>query len=93
MAHIGVGGSSRQENNAMSERPQLPQPTGVVTAIIGLGSNFVSGLPGQFLALLAINCVFVLGLLWFLNNQSVQRVALVDHLLTACLQSMDRRPN
>jgi hypothetical protein len=73
----------------VSDRP--PQPTGVVAAVIGLGSSVLGGLPGQFIALLAVNCVFVLGLLWFLNNQSVQRVQLVDHLLTACLQSIDRR--
>ena len=72
----------------MSERP--PPPTGVVTAIIGLGSNMVAGLPAQFLALVGINCIFVLGLLWFLNSQSQQRAVIVDHLLTACLQQADR---
>jgi hypothetical protein len=76
----------------VSEPSKEPQHSpGIVAAVIGLGSNVLGGLPGQFIALLAVNCVFVLGLLWFLNNQNVQRVALVDHLLTACLQSIDRR--
>ena len=66
------------------------QQPGVATAIIGLGSNVVAGLPAQFLALVGINVVFVLGLLWFLNSQAVQRTMVVDHILTACLQKVDR---
>lgn len=65
-------------------------PSGVVTAIIGLGSNVVAGLPAQFLALVGINVVFVLGLLWFLNGQAIQRTVVVDHILTACLQKVER---
>lgn len=67
------------------------QPPGVVTAIIGLGSNMVAGLPAQFLALVGINVIFVLGLLWFLNSQQVQRTMIVDHLLTACMQQTIRK--
>lgn len=67
------------------------QPPGVVTAIVGLGTHVVEGLPGQFLALVGINVIFVLGLLWFLNSQQVQRTMIVDHLLTACMQQAIRK--
>lgn len=53
-----------------------------------VGKQIVAGLPAQFLALLCINTVFVLGLLWFLDHRSSGEERILTPLLTACMQEI-----
>lgn len=42
-------------------------------------------LPAQFLVLVLMNTVFILGLLWFLDHQSAARERVLTPFLMACL--------
>lgn len=61
------------------------QHAGIIGAVQSVGGKLIGGLPAQFLALLAINVVFILGLLWFLNAQSAGRERVLAQIVTACL--------
>ena len=54
--------------------------------LTGLGNRLITSLPAQFLMLVLLNLFFVLGLLWFLNNQNASRERLLTPILTACIQ-------
>jgi hypothetical protein len=69
---------------------EAPRPTGVVGAIAGLGSELVRALPGHFVALLALNVAFLLGLLWFVHAESALRVRIVDKVLDVCSAEIEQ---
>lgn len=52
--------------------------------LVGLGSKLISGLPGQFLALLVINLVVVGGLFWHLGDQLDARERILAKLVENC---------
>lgn len=54
-------------------------------SIIGLGAQVVTSLPGQFLALLCINVVFVLGILWFLEKQQELATKVAVDVFDKCI--------
>jgi hypothetical protein len=58
----------------------------VVGHVTDLGRHALTAIPAQFLALLAINVVFLLGLLWFLDGQQSGRERILAQIVTACLQ-------
>ncbi len=47
-------------------------------------------LPPAFVALLCINLVFVLGLLWFLHDLSVVRIEAVTKIFQACTVALSK---
>jgi len=63
---------------------------GVTGAITGLGERLIAGLPGPFLALIALNAVFIIGVLWFVQAESALRVQVIDKILDACSAEMTR---
>jgi hypothetical protein len=65
-----------------------PQPSSFAGAAIEAGTKVASSLPGQFLALLLMNVVFILGLLAFLDRQERQRVELYGPILTTCIRGL-----
>jgi hypothetical protein len=54
-------------------RPAEPQSRNVTEAAIKIGTTFIQVLPPAFVALAAVNVVFLAGLLWFLNNEATMR--------------------
>jgi hypothetical protein len=64
------------------------QTSGIVGVTQDLGGRLISSLPAQFLLLCIINCIFVLGLLWFLEKQNEARERLLGPIVTSCLQEV-----
>lgn len=54
----------------------------IVTTTAG---KILNSLPAQFLVLVLINAVFVVGLLWFLNQQEMVRERTFAPLVKACI--------
>jgi len=52
------------------------QAHSIVGAVDSLGGKLISSVPAQFLALLLMNTVFILGLLFFLERETESRVQL-----------------
>lgn len=53
--------------------------------LTGLGKAIVNTLPGQFLALLLINVIFVLGILWFLEKQQELASTVAREVFDRCI--------
>ena len=58
---------------------------GLVGAATRLGQSLITALPPTFLLLVLINAAFILGLVWFLDDQLDQRTRLVGRLLDHCM--------
>jgi hypothetical protein len=56
--------------------------------ISDVGKQIVAALPSQFLMLLLINTIFIIGLLWFLDQGRMAQERLLTPLLTACMQEV-----
>jgi hypothetical protein len=54
--------------------------------IAGLGHRLIRSLPAQFLALLVIVCVIVLGLFWHLDNQLDARERILAKMVEGCMK-------
>jgi len=61
---------------------------GVVGAATELGGKLIGSLPAQFLMLCVLNLFFILGLLWFLNQQDQARERVLAPIVTSCLQQV-----
>jgi hypothetical protein len=64
------------------------ETTTAIGAINDTAGRLISSLPAQFLVLVLLNCGFVMGLLWFLNNSEDRRERIFGPVLTACLQQI-----
>jgi uncharacterized membrane protein YfcA len=60
------------------------EPTSTVGAVAGAAKSVLGSLPGQFLALLLMNTVFILGLLMFLDRQTTAREHMMGKYIDAC---------
>jgi hypothetical protein len=58
---------------------------GVISSITSIGHHALTSVPAGFLILCGINIIFVLGLLWFLNNQNSARERIIAQVVTQCL--------
>jgi hypothetical protein len=58
---------------------------GLVGAVTTVADRLVSVVPPAFLALCAVNTVFVLGLLWFLRAQDVTRLDALKTVMDVCV--------
>lgn len=61
--------------------------TTVVQAGLKLGTSVVSNLSPQFLTLILVNLLFMAVLYWYIGARAQHTAALIDKLLTACLQA------
>ncbi len=68
------------------------KPTTTVGALSSLSEKLVSALPPQFLALVVINVLFLGGLFWFVDARATHTAAVLNQLLSACLQQKDKTP-
>ena len=53
-------------------------------SIVGLGGRLITGLPAQFLALIAINLLMVGGLVWHMDSQLAARERVLIRLIETC---------
>jgi hypothetical protein len=60
------------------------EPTSTVGAVASVGRALVSGLPAQFLALVAMNTVFIIALLMFLDHQNSSREHMMSKFIDSC---------
>jgi hypothetical protein len=67
------------------------QARGVVGAVQAVSERLITALPVQFLMLLLINVLFILGLLWFLHAQSAPRERVLTQIVAACLSHPQNR--
>ena len=56
----------------------------VLGTVDHLGAKLIGSVPPQFLVLVALNIIFILGLLWFMNEREKQRERLFAPYLAAC---------
>jgi hypothetical protein len=61
---------------------------GLVGAATTLGSKLIGSLPAQFMVLVLINAVFLLGLLWFLDQRDEARERLLTPVLASCIHAV-----
>lgn len=59
--------------------------------VAGVANRLTATLPPAFLALLCINLVFVLGLLWFLHDASVTRIQGIVEIFKTCSAVLTNR--
>jgi hypothetical protein len=55
----------------------------VVAGVTELGGKFITSLPAQFLVLVLMNAVFILGLLFFLDRENTTHQQTEQHLAEA----------
>lgn len=60
-------------------------PSELPGVVSNAATKILSSLPAQFLVLVLINAVFVIGLLWFLNQQEMVRERTYGPLVKACI--------
>ena len=53
-----------------------------------VAEKLVTTLPAQFVALLAINGVFILGLLWFIHDLAISRIDAVVKIFEVCTRTL-----
>jgi hypothetical protein len=59
---------------------------GVVNSLVTLGQSALASVPAGFLILCGLNVIFIIGLLWFLNNQGDARERIIAQIMSSCLQ-------
>lgn len=65
------------------------RPSGTIGAVTDLASKVATTLTPQYLGLLLVNIVFILGLFWYANHLRADRIALFTRLLDACLATVE----
>ena len=60
----------------------------IVGAASQLGRTIVSSLPAQFLALLVCNTLFLITMIWFLNQQDQARERMLTPIVAGCMQQV-----
>ncbi len=56
--------------------------------VAGVANKLTATLPPQFMALLVINVVFILGLLWFMHDLAMTRIEAVTKIFAACTTAL-----
>jgi hypothetical protein len=65
--------------------PRGNSRNGMFGALSALGQSLIAALPPVFLMLLLINLVFLAMVMWFVDKNSEQRVAIVRDIVDSCL--------
>lgn len=66
---------------------------GIVAGVTELGGKIVSNLPSQFLMLVVLNVIFILGLLLFLHSWESSSMEARERLLTPILTECIKQAN
>jgi hypothetical protein len=69
-----------------------PSRDGVFGAMSALGQSLIGALPPAFLMLLIVNLVFLAMVMWFVEHNSEQRVAIVKDIVDSCLTHVKGEP-
>jgi hypothetical protein len=72
----------------MAEPPPNGHGTGTVGAVSRTASKLIDTLPAQFMVLVLLNSIYVVGMLWFLNVQADRRDRNLGPIITSCLQQV-----
>lgn len=55
-----------------------------------VANNIVRSMPPAFVALLLINLLFVLGLLWFVHDIAINRIEAVTKIFQSCTTALTK---
>jgi hypothetical protein len=55
-----------------------------------VADRLITSLPPAFVALLAINGVFILGLLWFMHDLAITRIEAVTKIFEVCTRTLGK---
>lgn len=66
--------------------PTIERHPGLTGQAIDTTGRLLGSLPPSFLVLALLNILFLGGVLWFLNSQTVQRTAILSRVLDACVE-------
>jgi hypothetical protein len=58
---------------------------GIANNVTDVSKSLIGALPAQFLVLVLINAVFIVGLLWFLDRSRQAQENVLLPVLTACI--------
>ena len=58
--------------------------------VTGVVNNVVKTLPAQFLMMLLVNVVFILGLLWFMHDIQITRIEAITKIFETCASAISR---
>jgi hypothetical protein len=70
------------EQELQQHRDTANSAIGAVTTTAG---RLIASLPAQFLCLVVLNTAFLVGLLWFLNEQEKTRERIYGPILNSCM--------
>ena len=59
----------------------------MLDTVNNLGGKLLLTMPGQFLALLVVNVIFLAVTMWFLDSQIETRTELVKSIITRCMDT------
>jgi hypothetical protein len=63
----------------------MSEPSGKHGLLAGIGEKLIHALPPHFLVLVLINAMFLGILFWFVDARARHTAAVLNQLLTACL--------
>jgi hypothetical protein len=66
--------------------PEEPKH-GIISAVAHVGSQVVSSLQPQFLALILVNVMFMAAFVWFVDGRARHTVEIIQALLESCLKN------
>jgi hypothetical protein len=72
----------------MVEAPPNGHGTGTIGAASRTASKLIDSLPAQFMVLVLLNSIYVIGMLWFLNIQADRRDRNLGPIVASCLQQV-----
>jgi hypothetical protein len=76
----------------MVDNPDGEQQPGLIHAGLRLAGQVTHSLAPQFLALILVNLMFLGGLFWFVDARATHTAAVLNQLLSACLEEHHRTP-
>lgn len=60
--------------------------------ITGMARDVTTKLPREFLALVCVNVVFILGLMFFVHDVAITRIEAVTRIVTTCTNALAAIP-
>jgi mannose/fructose/N-acetylgalactosamine-specific phosphotransferase system component IID len=65
--------------------PDQHQSTTITDTVSVLGSKVIAALPPAFLMLCLINVAFLGLVMWFLRDETTQKIAILNRVLDSCM--------
>jgi hypothetical protein len=60
----------------------------IISGVSDVSKSLIGALPAQFLMLLCINTIFIIGLLWYLDRGRAAEERVLVPMLTACIKEI-----